>query len=201
MGSRIMHLIIAQQIAERLAIKDKTSFLAGGIAPDAATAKERAHFFVGSEQDYTRSIDYAGFLEKYNEQKENPYIMGYFTHLIADDLWLKGFYLPWLRNRIANDSSVLALYHQDFRLLNSKLLDYYQLTYTLQSAFNNKATITHLQEVTEQEVVQFFPYVLEDMVYNEDMLQQKLQIFTLQQIIGYIETSIDKGLQHCLTYV
>lgn len=196
-----MHLIIAQQIAERLAIKDKTSFLAGGIAPDAATAKERAHFFVGSEQDYTRSIDYAGFLEKYNEQKENPYIMGYFTHLIADDLWLKGFYLPWLRKRIANDSSVLALYHQDFRLLNSKLLDYYQLTYTLQSAFNNKATITHLQEVTEQEVVQLFPYVLEDMVYNEDMLQQKLQIFTLQQIIGYIETSIDKGLKHCLTYV
>lgn len=40
MGSRIMHLMIANGIAEKLSIKDKTSFLIGGIAPDAVTPKD-----------------------------------------------------------------------------------------------------------------------------------------------------------------
>ncbi|CAM3856374.1 hypothetical protein PALA111701_29060 [Paenibacillus lactis] len=40
MGSRIMHLIIANEIADTLAIKDKSSFLIGGIAPDAVPTKD-----------------------------------------------------------------------------------------------------------------------------------------------------------------
>ncbi|WP_042473397.1 zinc dependent phospholipase C family protein [Bacillus ndiopicus] len=194
MGSRIMHLIIANQIAERLNITDKASFLVGGIAPDAASAKEQSHYFIGKEQDYTRSVDYMGFLQKYDAQKDHSYILGYFTHLIADDLWLKGFYLAWLRNRMANNSNVLALYHQDFRLLNGKLLDYYGLKPTLQSILHDKPSIINLQEVTEQEVMQFLSYVQEDMIYDEEVLQEELQVFTLQQIIGYIETAVDKGL-------
>ena len=35
MGSRIMHLIIANRIAECLSIEDRTPFLLGSIAPDA----------------------------------------------------------------------------------------------------------------------------------------------------------------------
>ncbi|WP_107839579.1 hydrolase [Metasolibacillus meyeri] len=191
MGSRIMHFIIAQQIAERIGIEDTASFLAGGVAPDAATAKESAHFYIG--QDYTRSIDYTGFLEKYKEQKAHPYIQGYYSHLIADDLWLKGFYLPWLKNRMEHDANILALYHQDFRLLNGKLLDYYNLNHLGQKAFDNQPSIVNLQEVTQQEVMQFLPYVKGDMDYDTERLQQKLQVFTLQQIIGYIETSVEKG--------
>lgn len=33
MGSRIMHVIIANGIAEKLCIQDKTSFLLGAVAP------------------------------------------------------------------------------------------------------------------------------------------------------------------------
>lgn len=34
-GTRIMHLIIGYKIAERLSIKDRTSFLLGSVAADA----------------------------------------------------------------------------------------------------------------------------------------------------------------------
>ncbi|MBM7584618.1 hypothetical protein JOC86_001155 [Bacillus pakistanensis] len=40
MGSRIMHSIIGNKIAEALSIEDKTSFLLGSIAPDAVFSHE-----------------------------------------------------------------------------------------------------------------------------------------------------------------
>ncbi|WP_438825335.1 zinc dependent phospholipase C family protein [Bacillus sp. JJ1609] len=98
MGSRIMHSIIGKKIAEALSIESLTSFLLGSIAPDAVFSHEEknlSHFFIGEVQDYSRSVDYKGFLHKYGSQVENPYILGYFAHLIADEIWLRGFYLSW----------------------------------------------------------------------------------------------------------
>ena len=43
MGSRIMHVIIASGIAEKLSIHDKTSFLLGAVAPDAVHSKKEPH--------------------------------------------------------------------------------------------------------------------------------------------------------------
>lgn len=48
MGSRIMHLIIADRIADCLQIEDRVPFLIGGIAPDAASAKDESHFLRAS---------------------------------------------------------------------------------------------------------------------------------------------------------
>lgn len=88
-----MHVIIANKIADNLSIKDKTSFLIGGIAADAASQKDSSHFFKGDVKDYSRYIDYNEFVHKYGLNKNSDYILGYYTHLIADDIWLKGFYL------------------------------------------------------------------------------------------------------------
>lgn len=196
MGSRIMHAIIANRIAERLMIEDRTPFLLGSIAPDAVSPKDISHFFIGDVRDYSRSIDYKGFLYKYRSQEENHYIRGYFTHLIADHIWLKGFYLPWLRNRMEADPEVLQLYHNDFRLLNGKLLDYYGFQDELREKLCYKPSIFDLQEVKSKEVEQFVPYVLGDMDYEKEVINEKLHVFTLDQIIGYIETSVDLGLLH-----
>lgn len=76
MGSRIMHLVIANQIAQNLSMKDRTSFLLGNIAPNAVSPKDVSHFFVGDVQDFSRSVDYQCFLEKYSSQADSPYIMG-----------------------------------------------------------------------------------------------------------------------------
>jgi hypothetical protein len=86
-----MHLIIANSVAEQLSISDKASFLLGGIAPDAVLPKDLSHFYAGDHSDYSRYIDAEGFLTKYANYKQAPYILGYYSHLIADDLWLKGY--------------------------------------------------------------------------------------------------------------
>ena len=194
MGSRIMHLVIANRIAEQLSIEDKTTFLLGGIAPDAVSPKDLSHFFKGEEQDYSRSIDYKGFLDKYSSLAESHYILGYFTHLIADDIWLKGFYLPWLKNRMEVDKEILNLYHNDFRLLNGKLLDYYGFKDEFKEMLCDTPAILNLQEVKSKDVEEFIPYVVGDMEYGKEVINEKLHVFTFNQIIGYIETSVDKGL-------
>jgi hypothetical protein len=194
MGSRIMHLVIANRIAECLSIEDRTLFLLGSIAPDAVSPKDLSHFFKGEVQDYSRSIDYKGFLHKYSSQVESHYILGYFTHLIADDIWLKGFYLPWLKNRMEANKKIFNLYHNDFRLLNGKLLEYYGFTDELRKMLSYFPTIFDLQEVKSKDVEEFIPYVLGDMEYDKEVINEKLDVFTFNQIVGYIETSVDIGL-------
>jgi hypothetical protein len=108
--------------------------------------------------------------------------------------WLKGFYLPWLKNRMGANKEIFHLYHNDFRLLNGKLLEYYGFKDELRKTLRYTPTIFDLQEVKSKEVEAFIPNVLEDMEYDNAVMNEKLSVFTFIQIIGYIETSVDMGL-------
>ncbi|AAU18338.1 zinc dependent phospholipase C family protein [Bacillus cereus] len=197
MGSRIMHAIIANGIAEKLCIQDKTSFILGGVAPDAvhsAEEKGTSHFYAGTTKNYTRRIAFNSFFQKYKAQMDSPFLLGYYTHLIADDNWLSGFFLPWLKNRIENDETIAPLYYNDFKLLNAKLLHHYDKEQQLFSILNQDAHIVDIEEVSKENVLEFRKYLFEDMLYPEQHLHKDLQVFTFNQIIGYIETSIEKGV-------
>ncbi|MCJ7842811.1 zinc dependent phospholipase C family protein [Lederbergia sp. NSJ-179] len=199
MGSRIMHSIIGHKIAKALSIEDKTSFLLGSVAPDAVFSYEEknlSHFFIGDVQDYSRRVDFKRFLHKYSRQVENKndYIMGYYAHLMADDIWLRGFNLSWLRNRMDANEGLYTLYHNDFRLLNGKLLEHYGFTDELRETLRHFPAILDLEEVKAKDVEKFVPYVLGDMEYDQEVLNEELNVFTFEQIIGYIETSVDLGI-------
>ncbi|GEN45047.1 zinc dependent phospholipase C family protein [Alkalibacillus haloalkaliphilus] len=195
MGSRIMHLVIANRILENIVVTDRTAFLLGGIAPDAVSPKEKSHFYSGEHHNYTRIIDYEAFYSKYKSLFDDDYIKGYYTHLIADDLWLQGFYLPWLKNRMEADEQLYKSYHRDFWLLNAKLVEYYgyqeELVHSLDS---NLTQIIDLEEVKQHDVVDFTNYVLDDLEFDRQNIDEKLEVFTLQQIVGYIETSVEQAL-------
>jgi hypothetical protein len=199
MGSRIMHAIIGHKIAEALSLEDKTSFLVGSIAPDAVFAfeeKNRSHFFIGDVSDYSRCVNYEGFLYKYGTEtdRNHPYLMGYYTHLIADDFWLRGFYLSWLKNRMDADEGLYKLYHNDFHLLNGKLLEHYGFTDELRKSFHQSPVILEFEELKAKDAEKSVPYVLEDMEYEKESLNEKLNVFMFEQIVGYIETSVDMGV-------
>ncbi|HLQ70580.1 MAG TPA: zinc dependent phospholipase C family protein [Bacillota bacterium] len=196
MGSRMMHLVIAEQITKRITITDKADFLLGGIAPDAVSSKDVSHYFVGDESKFTRRVDFNGFASKYDLGKNTAYIAGYYTHLIADDLWLTGFFSPWLKNRMENDNAILELYHNDFRMLNGKLADYYNISQETVDGLMNNGTPIDLEEVPAKNVHAFLPYLKGDMNYTKQDLEEPLNVFTLQQIIGYIETSVERSVYH-----
>ena len=65
MGSRMMHLIIAKQVAGKIDIYDRPRFLLGGIAPDAVHGREqktKSHYYEGSVDDGTRHIHVEQFI-------------------------------------------------------------------------------------------------------------------------------------------
>lgn len=190
MGSRIMHLIIAKQIAERINVQDKHAFFIGGVAPDAVYPKGKSHFFIGHEKDYTTTVEFEKFLDKY---PRTDYVLGYYTHLIADYVWLKGFYQGWLRNRMVADDTLYERYHGDFRLLNAKLLHHYQIDERILDNLNYEG-VHDLEEVKVEDVKSFFPYVKEDMNYPKEHLDEELKVFTFFQMVGYVETCIERGL-------
>ena len=194
MGSRVMHAIIALKVAEALNIENKSEFLLGGIAADATSDKEASHFYTGSHEDYTRAIDYELFWEKYKARVDRNYILGYYAHLIADDLWLSGFYLPWLKNRMEANPELQTLYHQDFRLLNGKLAHHYDVKEVLMNTFEQQVELLDLDEVKGINTLKLAQYVIEDFNEMEQSLEQPLHVFTLNQIVGYIETSIQKSV-------
>ncbi|MEJ8303119.1 zinc dependent phospholipase C family protein [Saccharibacillus sacchari] len=202
MGSRIMHLLIGHKIAERLNIEDRTSFLLGSVAPDAVATKDESHFYRGEHQNFTRHIDYQEFLDKYDSYSNNKYVLGYFAHLIADEQWMKGFYMPWLRNRMEEDPGVYPLYHNDFKLLNGKLLEHYGCTDEMRNAILNKASeVMDLDEVKSRDALEFVPHVLGDMEYKEQDANGALNVFSFIQIKGYIETSVNVGIMNLKKYM
>lgn len=92
------------------------------------------------------------------------------------------------------DENVSNQYHNDFQLLNGKLLEYYGYRQQLSDALNRSVTIIETEEVKSSDIKKLIPYVLSDMDYNRNNIEKPLTVFTLEQIIGYIETSVDKGL-------
>lgn len=191
MGSRVMHAMIANQIASRVAVQDRPAFLLGAIAPDAVSPKERSHFFIGKSEEYTRALDFRGFLQKYQSLRDSSYILGYYTHLIADHIWLTGFYLPWLRNRLKNDQELLARYHHDFRLCNAKLCEYYG---SLDLDMSAVERIPDLEEVSSEQVRVFLPHLLKDLEFDKVDAGKPLEVFTFEQILGYVETCVEQGV-------
>ncbi len=191
-----MHAIIAARIAEHFSIQEQTSFLIGGVAPDAVSPKELSHFYTGRAEDYSLDISFDNFINKYKHKCQSPFILGYYTHLIADELWLKGFYKPWLKKQLEMDKTLFHCYHNDFRLLNGKLLEYYGNKNQLKAELKKSVEIMGLDEVKKADVEKLLPEVLGDLEYDEESLKQSLEVFTFKQIVGYIETSVDKGIYH-----
>src|SRR5690625_2149228 len=197
MGSRMMHALISDKILKEITVENNSFVLLGGLAPDAAVKnKEISHFYTGNHKKYTRRIDYNKFYNKYINALQRDYILGYYCHLIADDLWLTGFFSPWLKNRIESNEETLNAYHEDFRLLNGKLSEHYGVA-VKDFDIHIPNNLMNIEEVEDDELNQFLHLIQTDFDYNHEELEKPLTVFTLEQMIGYIETAVAKSI-YCL---
>lgn len=85
------------------------------------------------------------------------------------------------------------MYYNDFKLLNAQLLHHYDKEQQLFALLNQEANIVNIEEISRKNVLAFRQYIFEDMLYPEQHLHENLQVFSFDQIVGYIETAIEKG--------
>ncbi|KAA0955195.1 zinc dependent phospholipase C family protein [Planococcus sp. ANT_H30] len=194
MGSRIMHLIIADKVSKKLPIENKQVFLLGAISPDAAFTRKRktdSHFFEGSLEDGTRFVNYKRFIEKYPTEILNEYALGYLTHLISDDVWMKQVYFKNnFKNRVDADPRLLERWHNDFRKLNGKLIEWFNCRYLKDELVEDILFKSAIDEIKLEDLKKFKEETLEDFIYSQEDLLKELEVYSFQQISGYIDFSI-----------
>lgn len=179
MGSRIMHLAIAKGVLAHYHIP-RSPFEFGNLLPDAHCNKQakKATHFLSQKLDFNHQlIDMQTFLRTYHGKLTEPVVLGYYVHLLADELWLQEMYKPNMVKDNKIIKSKAKSYYSDFAIFNKLLIESYDL--------HDKVTAsTHPFTMIEDDQVQ---RILEDLKGDFSVTEKgKLKIYTLESINAYI---------------
>lgn len=142
MASAIIHIAVAKEINKSLKMNEKELFL-GTIAPDISKqigeSKIKSHFLGNKDNDLP---NLKSFLDKYQANLTNPFIMGYYIHLFTDYLWFK-YFMPEITNsndyiKLLNGDKIKCskkeltkIIYNDYSNLNILLIEEYNLDLSL----------------------------------------------------------------------
>lgn len=142
MASAVIHIAVAKEINKDLKMNEKELFL-GTIAPDISKqlgeSKVKSHFLLNDKTDLPI---FDKFLDKYKNNLNNPFIMGYYIHLFTDYLWFK-YFIPEITNSSdyikvlsgnkikCTKEEVEKLIYNDYTNLNISLIEEYDLDLSL----------------------------------------------------------------------
>ena len=130
MGSRLMHAAIAKQLMAKFS-QLGMAFMIGNEAPDvdkiSQMSKDESHYLVPSDRG-TRRVDLQAFLLEHPETLSDSFALGYYTHLLADEVWLTDVFMKVVPSQDdPRRATVLERYYQDFKKLNPYLVHKYGL--------------------------------------------------------------------------
>lgn len=131
-----MHLAIAKLLEDEIPIKDKNRFSVGHILPDAVINADKkdvgSHFIENFDQNTKKHFDFYAFYERYKSKLlSDELYLGYYFHLIEDDLFRRFLYyeLDLLSKR--GDPIMLEELYRDYHILNGIIVKEYALENTL----------------------------------------------------------------------
>lgn len=195
MASRIMHLAIANSIADKVEMKDMERFRLGIVLPDAYSAntnKAVSHFkskICNGTKNIYRLTD---FRKMYGDEiKKDSLYLGYYIHLIQDILYRQFVYSTYKWN--PRPEGNVARLHNDYRLLNGYLINKYQISdelYIPGDIVNEKLFDVYpfdIQQLEKDFREDFVPYFVP---YNEG----KSFFFTREMADEYI----NKAAESCI---
>lgn len=141
MASAVIRVAVAKEINKDLKMNEKELFL-GTIAPDISKQigepKVKSHFLTDKDNDLPNLKE---FLDKYQNNLDNPFIMGYYIHLFTDYLWFKYFIKEITNNNSikllngdnirCNKEQISRIIYNDYSNLNISLIEEYNLDLSL----------------------------------------------------------------------
>lgn len=134
MAQRAIHYLFGAILAEHIEIKDKKRFLMGHVFPDSIEKcnRDKAHFeMIDDMQAY---YDFEDFRSKYQElMQQDDFYLGYYMHLVEDDFYRELIYRDRAGKAFSMDE--VEILHKDYDLLNSYIVDKYELENVLGKEF------------------------------------------------------------------
>lgn len=192
MASVIIHLAVAKRVNEVLKRNQYELFL-GAMAPDAAklvgSSRKISHFITDPNGD---APELNVFLDRYEKDLDDTFVLGYFIHLVTDVLWFDEFLVNFVNNNIIttktgeklklDEKDVLDIIYNDFTSMNQEVEKYYDLNldefYKLPSLPKSK-----IKEFPE---TYFYEVINKIKIINEKKTNYNY-LFDINQIVPFIE--------------
>ncbi len=201
MASWIMHLAIAKGISKHLKV-DLDRFYIGNLLPDAPklgkTYKMISHFRVDnipyeeSTAAYYQYYDYMKFFEKYKDKMDDDAVLGYFSHLLTDELWIQQIYNKYMRdeNREKRDDQ-RENYYVDYDLLNQLVREEYGLEHDETVYINTDFDVDALgiEEIREPDLQRMVHSLREYL--SVEYPDTRLNLFKEEDILRFVEEAIE----------
>lgn len=192
MASTIIHLAVAKRVNEVLKLDEKDLFL-GAISPDIAKIvgipRSTTHFVTGSNLDL---INMDLFLSKYKNSLNNTFELGYYIHLLTDELWFNEFISNFVNDHGITDKdgrlleldpdTVKMMIYNDYTNLNREVLSYYNMDLSL---FYEELDYphSHIEEFKDE----YFPILIEKMGIITQKLVDSNYFLDIASITHFIE--------------
>ena len=196
MASAVIHLAVANEINKKLN-KDKSKILIGSIAPDIAKLigekKYKSHFI--TTNDDIPNIDL--FLDKYKNNLNDDFVLGYFIHLYTDYLWFKHFMSEFvfdgkikkLNGEVVkcNGNMMVQYIYNDYTNLNIKIIDEYEMDLSI-----FYRDIPKIDNIITEIPLDNIKILIDKMgIIIEKSKETKSLTFDLENIKTFVNTSTD----------
>ena len=194
MASAVIHLCVAKKINNYLQMDERILSL-GAIAPDIAKlvgeSKNRSHFLDEEDSEDTPP-HYHRFIDKYKNELNKPFELGYLIHLMTDYYWFKDYVYKFILD-YTNDSSITytaikKVIYNDYTSLNQDLIDDYMIDLYY---FQNK--IEYPKSKIDEIPMDKLNILVDKMgLMIKNMNKRKLLIMDEKEILAFIEICANK---------
>ena len=201
MASSIIHMAVANEVNKTLK-RNNNAILIGSIAPDISKqvgeSKLKSHFLDEIDNDIP---NISRFLDKYKNNLNDDFVMGYFIHLYTDYLWFKYFMTEIYKKDVitkldgtkvkCSTSKMLSMYiYNDYTNMNSQVLDAYDMDLSI---FYNE--LPEFKDIIK-EIPMSKLKIIQDQasIIIENSKIKKDYLFNIENIKKFIDTSVDLTL-------
>ncbi|MBL4932105.1 zinc dependent phospholipase C family protein [Clostridium paridis] len=202
MGSLMMHYCIFNELSKSLKV-NKNRFLMGMLSTDishlAKEPKNKSHFMTVDENG-VRFVNYYDFYKKYKLKFSDCYFLGYFCHLISDDIWHN--LRPTMEVNILppeERSTAKIKYLNDLRQLNSVIVNTYKLENNIPNIgkleVDDVMKSVEIDEININLLPQILTQASQYFEANPQISNKPLEIFTVDEINEYINNSVTISLE------
>ena len=189
MGSRIMHYCISSLLSRCLDFHD-SSFLLGGIAPDLHSYMGPSHYhlthFSRRDENGNTQTDYSAYIGKYLTGTMTSFHLGYFFHLISDDIWKKEIYYKKVKGLPPEErEEALGKNYRDFWRLNGQIIDYHSLQLETLRPF-----APHMDEIDPGHFPQLIAALHGDFERKNEVDREELEFLDFWEVLAVIDQSV-----------
>ena len=191
MPSRMIHYLIAEEVAKQVKIKNMNRFKTGSLCPDMSLhtdgSKKRTHYFeIHGEK---KGGNWLRFMEEYGERmQEDDLYFGILCHLLTDMIWFHEIMETQIRSKVKSKEERQVKYQQgygDFHKLNYLLREEFDLRYEMKEDRNIDFAGIHPETYDE-----VFDGLFQDFFFEPKAEKEQLQIYSYDITIDCIRLCI-----------